>query len=204
VFDVSLTVTDLNGCVNTLTQTDMITIFAQPDAAFDATPTQLSSYKPLVNTDNNSTNATNYTWDFGDGFTSGGFNPSHTYPEDAGVYVITLYAINGICIDSAKTTVEVKEELTWYIPNTFTPDGDEFNNVFLPIFNDAFDKQSYTLMIFDRWGEILFESHDTTVGWDGTYNGVLCKEGAYTWKIIIKQKLKDYRIDLNGHVNLIK
>jgi gliding motility-associated-like protein len=60
------------------------------------------------------------------------------------------------------------------------------------------------MWIFDRWGEILFETHDVTVGWDGTYNGVLCKEGAYTWKIVIKQKIKDYRVDLHGHINLLK
>ncbi|HEY9660692.1 MAG TPA: PKD domain-containing protein, partial [Allocoleopsis sp.] len=101
VFDVSLTITDLNGCVNTLTQTDMITIFPQPDASFDATPTELSTYNPFVSMYNNSSNAVNYSWDFGDGFTSGAFNPSHTYPDEAGVYVITLYATNGICIDSA-------------------------------------------------------------------------------------------------------
>lgn len=204
VFDVSLTVTDLNGCVNSLLNSDMITIFPQPDAAFNATPTELLTYNPLVNTDNNSTNAIAYSWNFGDGYTSNAFNPSHTYPDRAGTYVITLYAMNGICIDSATTTVEVKEELTWFIPNAFTPDGDEVNNVFLPVFNDAFDKQSYTMWIFDRWGEILFETHDTTVGWDGTYNGELCKEGIYTWKIVIKQKVKDYRIDLNGHVNILK
>jgi gliding motility-associated-like protein len=204
IFDVSLTVTDLNGCVNTLLNSDMITIFPQPDAAFDATPTELLTYNPFVTTDNNSTNAVSYSWDFGDGFTSNAFNPTHTYPDEAGVYEIALYAVNGICIDSAFRTVEVKEELTWFIPNTFTPDGDEVNNVFLPIFNDAFDKQSYTMLIFDRWGEVIFETHDTAIGWDGTYNGVLCKEGAYTWKIVIKQKIKDYRVDLIGHVNILK
>lgn len=204
VFDVSLTVTDLNGCVNTSLINDMITIFPQPDARFDATPAELSTYNPFVNTDNNSTDAVSYSWHFGDGFTSNAFNPSHTYPDRAGGYTITLYAMNGICIDSAKTTVEVKEDLTWFIPNTFTPDGDEYNNVFLPIFNDAFDRQSYTMLIFDRWGEIIFETHDTAFGWDGTYNGELCKEGAYAWKIVIKQKVKDYRVDLQGHVNLLK
>nr|WP_294859666.1 PKD domain-containing protein [uncultured Fluviicola sp.] len=204
VFDVSLTVTDFNGCVNTLLNTDMITIFPQPLASFNATPTELSTYNPFVSTDNNSSNATNYSWDFGDGFTTNGFAPTHTYPDKAGIYKIVLYATNGICIDSTEATIEVKEDLTWYIPNAFTPDGDEVNNVFLPIFNDAFDKQSYTMLIFDRWGEVLFETHDTTVGWDGTYNEKLCKEGTYTWKIVIKQKVKDYRIDLNGHVTILR
>lgn len=204
VFDVGLTVTDLNGCVNTSSINDMITIFPQPDASFDATPNELSTYNPLVNTDNNSTNAVSYSWEFGDGTGSTDFNPSHTYPDRAGYYTITLYAMNGICIDSATGTVEVKEDLTWFIPNSFTPDGDEYNNVFLPVFNDAFDKQSYTMLIFDRWGEVIFETHDTAFGWDGTYNGKLCKEGAYTWKIVIKQKVKDYRVDLMGHVNILK
>jgi gliding motility-associated-like protein len=204
VFDVSLTVTDLNGCVNTSSINDMITIFPQPDASFNATPTELSTYNPFINTDNNSTDAVGYSWEFGDGTTSNAFNPSHTYPDRAGSYTITLYAMNGICIDSATTTVEVKEDLTWFIPNSFTPDGDEYNNVFLPVFNDAFDKHSYTMLIFNRWGEVIFETHDTAFGWDGTYNGELCKEGAYTWKIVIKQKVKDYRVDLMGHVNLLK
>ena len=60
------------------------------------------------------------------------------------------------------------------------------------------------MLIFNRWGEVIFETHDTAFGWDGTYNGELCKEGAYTWKIVIKQKVKDYRVYLMGHVNLLK
>ncbi|MNE77903.1 hypothetical protein D3C80_1742600 [compost metagenome] len=88
-----------------------------------------------------------------------------------------LYASSGPCIDSAWATVEVLDELIYYVPNTFTPDGDEYNNIFLPVFNNSFDKQSYTMLIFNRWGEVLFESHDLSVGWDGTYMGALCKKG---------------------------
>ncbi|AEA42113.1 T9SS C-terminal target domain-containing protein [Fluviicola taffensis] len=203
-FDVGLTVTDLNGCTNSVLQSDMITIFSQPDASFTATPTILTIDFPTVNTTNTSTDALTYTWDFGDGSTSTAFSPSHTYPETAGSYTIVLYAASGPCIDSAKVTVEIQDDLTYYIPNTFTPDGDEYNNVFKPIFNDAFDKQSYTMLIFNRWGEVLFETKDTEFGWDGTYNGELCKEGTYTWKIVIKKKTKDYRIDLNGHITILK
>jgi gliding motility-associated-like protein len=203
-FDVTLTVTDLNGCTNTLIQTDMITIFSQPVASFTTTPSILTANNPMVTTANTSTNALVYAWDFGDGFTSNTFNPIHTYPETEGSYTISLYASSGPCIDSAKVTVEVQDDLTYYVPNSFTPDGDEFNNEFKPIFNDAFDKQSYTMLIFNRWGEILFETRDTEYGWDGTYNGELCKEGTYTWKIVIKKKNKDYRIDLNGHVTILK
>lgn len=91
-----------------------------------------------------------------------------------------------------------------FVPNTFTPDGDEFNNDFLPHLNEAFDYQSYTFQVYNRWGEVLFESHDVLVGWDGIYHGKLCKEGVYVWKIEIKQKNKDNHLVYNGHVNLIK
>ncbi len=204
VFDVGLTITDANGCTNSATNAGMISIFPQPDASFSANPTQTSIVDPYVVFTNSSSSATNYAWDFGDGSTSSAFSPSHTYPETPGSYTVMLYASSGPCIDSAWTTVEILDEFIYYIPNTFTPDGDEYNNVFLPIFNNSFDKQSYTMLIFNRWGEVLFETHDLAVGWDGTYFGEMCKEGQYTYKIVIKQRNKDKRIEVVGHINLFR
>lgn len=204
VFDVGLTITDANGCTNSATNVGMISIFPQPDASFSANPTQTSIVDPYFVFTNTSSSATNYSWDFGDGSTSSAFSPSHTYPETPGSYLVMLYASSGPCVDSAWATVEVLDEFIYYIPNTFTPDGDEYNNVFLPIFNNSFDKQSYTMLIFNRWGEVLFETHDLAVGWDGTYLGELSKEGQYTYKIVIKQRNKDKRIEVVGHVNLFR
>lgn len=204
VFDVGLTITDANGCTNTVTNVGMISIYPQPDAAFSVNPTQTSIVDPHCVFTNHSTSATSYSWDFGDGTTSTLVNPAHTYPETPGSYQIMLYAKSGPCIDSAWMTVEIQDELFYFIPNTFTPDGDAYNNVFLPVFNNSFDKQSYTMLIFNRWGEILFESHDLAVGWDGTYMGEMCKEGQYTYKIVIKHRNKDKRIEVVGHVNLFR
>lgn len=204
VFDVGLTITDANGCTNSAVNTGMISIYPQPDASFSANPTQTSIVDPHIVFTNTSSSATTYAWSFGDGTTSSLMNPSHTFPETPGSYQVMLYASSGPCIDSAWTTIEILDELFYFIPNTFTPDGDAYNNVFLPIFNDSFDKQSYTMLIFNRWGEILFESHDLAVGWDGTYMGELCKEGQYTYKIVIKHRNKDKRIEVIGHVNLFK
>lgn len=204
VFDVGLTITDANGCTNSATNVGMISIFPQPDASFSANPTQASIVDPYIVFTNTSSSATNYSWDFGDGSTSSAFSPSHTYPETPGSYTVMLYATSGPCIDSAWTTVEILDEFIYYIPNTFTPDGDEYNNVFLPIFNNSFDKQSYTMLIFNRWGEVLFETHDLAVGWDGTYLGEMSKEGQYTYKIVIKQRNRDKRIEVVGHINLFR
>lgn len=204
VFDVGLTITDANGCTNSAMNTGMITIYPQPDASFSANPTQTSIVNPHIVFTNTSSSATTYSWDFGDGTTSTSVNPAHTYPETPTSYQVMLYAMSGPCIDSAWTTIEIQDELFYFIPNTFTPDGDEYNNVFIPVFNDSFDKQSFTMLIFNRWGEILFESHDLAVGWDGTYGGEICKEGQYTYKIVIKHRNKDKRIEVVGHVNLFR
>jgi gliding motility-associated-like protein len=205
IFDVTLTVTDVNGCVNSSTQTDMITVYPEVFAGFGVNQLSTTILDPTFHFTNTSINATSYSWEFGDGSTSSQTNPSHTYADQPGVYHVVLHASNAAgCNDSVVVVIEVVDELIYYVPNTFTPDGDEFNNTFFPVFSSGFDDQSYTLLIFDRWGEVLFESHDVNVGWDGTYHNELCKEGVYTWKIVIKEKNKDKRHDLVGHVNLLK
>lgn len=204
-YDVTLTVTDPSGCSGSVTQSDMITISPQVHASFGVNVYEQTILYPVFNFTNTSTNATSYVWEFGDGTTSTQTSPTHTYGNHEGVYHIVLYASNEQgCNDTAVAVVSVIDELIFYVPNTFTPDGDEHNNVFFPVFSSGFDGYNYTLLIFDRWGEILFESHDVAYGWDGTYIGQLCKEGVYTWKILIKERNKDKHHEYVGHVNLLK
>ncbi len=203
-FDVGLTITDANGCTNSLTNVGMITIFPRPDADFSVSPTEASLMDPHFEFTNSSTDALIYFWTFGDGTSSNVTNPTHTYIQAPGSYQVMLYANSGPCIDSAWVTIGVKDELIYYVPNTFTPDGDEHNNVFLPIFNQGFDIQSYTMLIFNRWGEVLFETHNLDVGWDGYYKTQLCKEGDYVYKIVIKHQRADNRIEVIGHFTLLK
>ena len=204
-YDVTLTVTDASGCTGSVTQTDMITISSQVYASFGVNVYEQTVLYPVFNFTNNSTGATSYVWEFGDGTTSAATSPVHAYENSPGVYHVVLHAYNDEgCYDNAVVVVSVVDDLIFYVPNTFTPDGDEFNNVFFPVFSDGFDGQNYTLLIFDRWGEVIFESHNLDYGWDGTYFGQLCKEGVYTWKIVIKQKDKDKNHQFVGHVNLLK
>lgn len=204
-YDVTLTVTDPSGCTGSVTQTDMITITSEVDASFDVNVYEQPVLYPVFNFTNTSSNATSYVWEFGDGITSVQTSPTHVYTNEEGVYHVVLYAYNGNgCMDSAVVVVSVVDDMIIYVPNTFTPDGDEHNNTFFPVLNSAFDGQNYTLLIFNRWGEVVFESHNLEVGWDGTYMGQLCKEGAYTWKIIVKERNKDHRLEYVGHVNLLK
>jgi gliding motility-associated-like protein len=108
------------------------------------------------------------------------------------------------CPDTAYLTVVVEDQLIFHVPNSFTPDGDEFNNMFEPVFYSGFDPQSYTLLIYDRWGEILFESHNVEQGWNGTYHDGIVKEGTYVWFIQFKDSMSDKKRTYNGHVTLLK
>ena len=100
----------------------------------------------------------------------------------------------------------ITEELIFYVPNTFTPDNDDFNESFQPIFTSGFDPYDYTLYIFNRWGELIFESNDANVGWNGKYGveGEFVQDGTYVWKIEFKTKRNDERKVVVGHVNLLR
>ena len=99
------------------------------------------------------------------------------------------------------------EDVVYYIPNVFTPDGDNYNQTFQPVFTSGFDPFDYSMYIYNRWGELIFESHDALQGWDGTYlssNVDLVQEGSYIYVIDFKLKQNDERKKITGHLTLIR
>ena len=209
-YDVTLTTTSTSGCVGSITYTDIIYLEDGPVASFNPGSSELSNFNTQIQFNNTSTGATNYFWTFGDQSPySTEVNPLHSFPDDVSgsvSYLVTLiaYSANG-CPDTAYALITVNQELIFYVPNTFTPDNDDFNETFKPVFTAGFDPFDYTLLIFNRWGEIVFESHDTEVGWDATYaNKYEAQDGTYTWKIDFKTSLTDERIMVHGHVNVLK
>jgi gliding motility-associated-like protein len=204
-YDVSLTLTSSSGCVGTSTLADLVCVTETPLASFVANPTVASSTDPTIQFVNSSINASSYTWNFGDD--SGNSNeesPSHSYPEEQGSYEVTLIAFNGSCSDTVSQLIVIESEPLFYVPNTFTPDGDLVNNTFLPVFSAGFDPYDYKILIFNRWGEILFESNNAKIGWDGTYGGILCQDGVYIWQIVFTELGRDRRQLIRGHVNLLR
>lgn len=207
-YDISLTVTDpTNGCSNTVTYPSLICVIPQPVAAFSTQPAQLESYNNgFLTTANGTINATEYQWDFGDG-TPGSIamEPTHSYGDNPGSFTIQLVASNqGLCFDTAYAIIELIESLIFYVPNAFTPDGDNYNEYFKPVFYSGFDPYDFTMLIFNRWGEIVWESHNYDVGWNGTYNGNVVSDGVYTWKIEVKTNRTDERKSYVGHVSTIR
>lgn len=97
-------------------------------------------------------------------------------------------------------SVEVKVTPTLYIPNSFTPNGDLLNDIFRPVFSGYTEIE---LLIFDRWGELIFRTTDLDGGWDGKQKGVNCPMDVYVYKL----EAKDYKnktIERVGHVTLVR
>lgn len=208
-YDITLNVTFPNGCAGTFTEENLICVEPDPIASFIATPSILNEYDTQATFNNTSIGGSTYSWDFGDNSSSSDLvNPTHDYAGSGlGNYPVTLIAYSSAgCIDTFQSIVQIKEDLIFYIPNTFTPDGDIFNQTFQPVFTSGFDPYNFSLLIFNRWGQVIFESHDADIGWDGTYAAYLgiVQDGLYTWKIEFKMKDNDEKKVVVGHVNLIR
>jgi gliding motility-associated-like protein len=205
-FDVSLTTT-LNGCTVTELLSNYIQVDNYPFALFEASSDLFTEPNQTLYFMNNSLGAATYLWDFGDGGTSTEEGPSHLFNENNLGYEIILTAISNLgCIDTAHVFIGYDPGLVYYIPNTFTPDGNMYNQTFIPIFTSGIDNYHYNFYVYNRWGEIIFESQDPSIGWDGSYGleGKDCEEGVYTYQIFIKIPNFDERKMIVGHVNLIR
>src|SRR3989338_3104521 len=203
-YDVTLTVTDNQGCTNSATLNDIVCVIPAPIAAFTTSESIATITDPSFQFINESSNAVSYVWEFGDGTSSTGISPDHTYPGEGGYEVILIATNAAGCIDTAELSVKVIEELIYYIPNTFTPDVNEFNNTFQPVFTSGFDPYTFNMKIFNRWGETIFETKNHEIGWDGTYDGKLVPQGTYTWKVYFMDAETDKKYEDFGHILLIR
>lgn len=149
---------------------------------------------------------TSWNWSFGDGNFSDLENPIQSYTQ-AGNYTITLVVTDEFgCTDTASYVIVFDPDFVFYIPNSFTPDGDGINQTFLPVFSGGIDAANYQLLIFNRWGEIIFESQDPAIGWDASFspNGNPCQAGTYTYMVSFKIPALNEQKTISGHVNLIR
>lgn len=198
-FTVSLTVTN-QGCVNDLTKAAYINVNLLPNADFMPSATLVDEDDSEIVFSDNSTGASSWVWNFGDG-TSGVTeqSPSHSFPVQ-GDYTVCLFVENNwSCADSVCKDITVKPFVSFYIPNAFSPDGDGINDLFYPFGNNV-NLDDFSMRIFDRWGKLQFVTTSINDGWDGTssYDGSnnLVPTGVYTYVIeaaFFKQRRQIFR-----------
>lgn len=207
-YDVTLEITSDMGCVNEFTAESFVHIYDNPKASFTYLPDFPSIQDPEVAFTNTSVDDDTRIWNFGDGSpTVTTDNPYHTYPTIGNVrYEVILIVTNEHgCIDTAIQNILIEDVLIFYVPNVFTPDGDDYNNVFKPIMTAGYDIYDYNLTIFNRWGEIIFESMNADFGWSGTYgSGGLVDDGVYIWTLNFTESTSSKKHAIQGHVTILK
>lgn len=168
VFSPVLTVTSDSGCISSLTKNNYLTVFPNPNAAFTATPQNTTITYPVITVTNLTTGADVWTWNFGDNQTDTiEFPDIHEY-ADTGTYTITLIASSLYgCTDTAFQTVVLEPDFLLYIPNAFTPNGDGVNDSFIA---KGVYVTTFEMLIFDRWGDIIYKTDNMNMPWDGKVN----------------------------------
>lgn len=202
VFDVSLTVTDLNNCYDTYQIKDMITVNPSPSSNFVASPLQTTITNPMVIIEDLSNNATECMYLIGNIDTIFSFDKDYVF-ADTGTYNITQVLKNQFgCMDSSIQTVRIDLGYKVYIPTAFSPNNDGINDRFRIYGEDIY---ACEIMIFNRWGQLLYTSYDMENGWDGTIrtNNNPVVGGTYVYSISLKDRLGN-KFDYDGTVTLLK
>jgi gliding motility-associated-like protein len=200
-----LTVTDSLGCQ----ATEFLTVNAAAPTAAIALNTSIALDNSIQWQSTGTTGnfpITSWLWDFGDGNSSNLENPIHTYSQ-GGNYTVNLIVTDELgCSDTTSYLIAFDPEYAYYVPNTFSPDGDNLNQIFRPIFSTEIDPSNFQMLIFNRWGEIIFESQDPNTGWNGSFgpNGNQCQTGTYTYIITFKDPSTNELLNISGHVILIR
>jgi gliding motility-associated-like protein len=200
-YNVMLTMTSVHGCVATASATNNVVVYPASIAAFTAEGLDGSTISPQYLFHNSSVNSASYFWTFGDGNNSTATDPLHVYALK-GEYTVTLFTESADgCRDSLSRVVEIRPEFTIYIPNAFTPDANGTNDFFTAKGDEITE---FTMLIFDRWGELIYETSDMSRGWDGTARsgGSVVQNGVYVYKISVRDFEHRYH-DFTGHVTLL-
>jgi gliding motility-associated-like protein len=147
------------------------------------------------------------TWDINGNSINGGYTLNTTW-DSFGTFLISavITTAEGCTSQSATALLTIQEcpNTLIYIPNTFTPDGDERNQTWAPVFTSGFNPSQFLLSVFNRWGNIIWESRSPVGEWDGMYNDSPCQSGIYTYKVWYGDPKTDAKYLLTGMITLIR
>ncbi len=184
IYAIKLKVTSSNGCSTDTLYNNRVTVFPRPKTNFSLSPDSVSYFTPTISFTNKSTGADYYQWYFGNGDSSSQENPIYDY-TDTGRYRVKLISTNIFgCKDSSFGKLFISPDYTFFIPNTFTPNGQgpDINETFGPggVFKGI---REFNMHIYNRWGEKVFLSNHISHRWDGTYKAKPCTQDIYIYMI---------------------
>ena len=205
-FPVTLTIHTTEGCIDTLTmlQADIVNVRPRPEAGFTVDKEETDICDSEIQFTNQAIGGAEYFYWFDDSTTfSHEENPNHQYLYDGMHHPYQIVTNEWGCKDTASGQIYI-EPFTLFIPNTFTPDANEYNDEFRAV--NYLNIHEWEMKIYNRWGEIVFESDRIEESWDGTTpQGVLAQDGVYGYTIRYKtcEPLNPDKF-ITGHINLIR
>jgi gliding motility-associated-like protein len=203
VYDVQLIAISDMGCSDTLSMINYVNVYSNPIAGFTYYPTQVQLSNSTTYFTNTSTNnAVNFNWNFSGLGSSSFSNPSFTFSY-ADTFDITLVVstVDG-CYDTIINELVVKNLNEIWIPNSFTPNSDNINNNWFPVYKPS-ENSVILVEVYNRWGQLIFESSTKNTPWTGVYNNQICEQGVYSYKVYYKNEVgKEHTY--YGHINLIR
>ncbi len=207
LYNVQLVLVNQYGCIDSVTYPNYLVSHPLPVSAFKFYPSTPTMFNTEVTFTNFSVHAFTSAWTFASGnpAASNLSDPTTSFPEgETGFYNVQLIVTSDFgCLDTSYQTVEVKPEVILYAPNTFTPDGDEFNPTW-GIHIIGIDVQDYHLELRNRWGQLVWETYDVEGQWDGTFGNGPAVEGTYNWFIRAKDSITDEPYLFKGHVSILR
>jgi gliding motility-associated-like protein len=211
-YTVTLQISTPIGCTATALNSGSVIVHDLPEAAFSASTTLTDIDSPGIQFINASSgNVVANAWTFGDGGTSDEGSPFHAFTDTGSFSVELIVATAFGCTDTATIAVRIDPTHHIELPNTFTPDpgspgggawslGNYTNDVF---FAFARYVDEFEMTIWNRWGELVFESRDIRIGWDGWYKGELSPQDVYAYRV--QASFSDgHREVILGNVTLLR
>ncbi len=204
-YSISLTIKSPVGCETSENFQSWIRVLEGPEADFAFSPEQPNIFNNTVSFTNLSLRDGAWQWNFGGIGSSSDENPTYTF-QDTGVYEVklTVFHERTNCTDTISQIIDVEPIVKFFMPNAFTPNNDTSNDLFLG--NGFYDGLAdFTMSIWNRWGELVFETTDPRDGWNGQKNnsGNFSPQGVYVYKVSYIGPRGD-RENLEGHVTLIR
>jgi gliding motility-associated-like protein len=201
-YPVKLTLTDANGCKFNNTIPNYINVLAKPRPNFITRPEVLTDDMGEGTLLNSSANSNSVYWFINNNYYGNTSNINVTFKE-ADCFLVKLIATNNSgCYDSLLRNVCVKTGFNFYMPNTFSPNNNGVNDVLLP-FGRSWLSENYSFKIFNRWGQLVFQTKTISEGWDGKSKGDLCPNDTYFYIVQITD-FYDTHHEFKGHITLLR
>jgi gliding motility-associated-like protein len=196
---ISFTVTDTKGCKDSVAKN--ITVYNKPSAVFSWNTTPMGGSNTLLKLNDRSTGAINWNWTDGFMNQSSGTNVDFNYTDSITVKIILTVSNAEGCLDTAQQIIRINPVVILHFPTAFSPNGDQINDLLKP---EGVERvANYHLVIFNRWGEVVFETKRSNEFWDGNFMGREMPAGSYPYFIELVD-LSGKKIAKNGIISLIR